>query len=129
MVRLLEPLQSLWVASQKFCFMFKGRFLQKLSIIMKYFFWQMIFEPRTAQELLELKCIWHSYNSTVVKWKSYDSKLDNSMISKLSGNLHLNISKWLPKVDGFGLSLFKVMPTVPWLTPHPVFQLRGLAGL
>ena len=42
------------------------------------------------------------------------------MISKLSGNLYLNIPKWLTKDDGCGLSLEKVMSIVPGHTPHPV---------
>ena len=89
-------------------------------MIIKYFFWEIIFKLRRAPIFQKLICIWHSYNTTVIKWWSHNSKIYYLIISKLSKNIYNNNPKRLPKFEGCSLTLLKVMPTVPGLLTHPV---------
>ena len=82
----------------------KKDFLKNFMVIETFL--RIIFKPRTAPGLLKSKCIWHSYNSTLIKWKRHDSKLDNPMITKFWGNIYLIISKKLPIFERCGLIKF-----------------------
>ena len=48
------------------------------------------------------------------------------MTSKFGGNTNLNIPKRLLKFRRSGLSLQKVMPSVPVLLTHPVYPISSL---
>ena len=90
-------------------------------MIIKYFFWEIIFKLRRAPIFQKLICIWHSYNTTVIKWWSHNFKIYYLIISKLSKNIYNNNPKRLPKFEGCSLTHLKVMPTVPGHMPHPVY--------
>ena len=89
-------------------------------MIIKEIFWEIIFKLRRAPIFQKLICIWHSYNTTVIKWWSHNFKIYYLIISKLSKNIYNNNPKRLPKFEGCSLTLLKVMPTVPGHMPHPV---------
>ena len=77
-------------------------------MIIKYFFWEIIFKLRRAPIFQKLICIWHSYNTTVIKWRSHNFKIYYLIISKLSKNIYNNNPKRLPKFEGCSLTLLKV---------------------
>ena len=98
-------------------------------MISKKFFWEIIFKLRRAPIFQKLICIWHSYNTTVIKWWSHNSKIYYLIISKLSKNIYHNNPKRLSKFEGCSLTLLKVMPTVPGLLTHPVGTFRFIIEL